>query len=167
MVIGLNLCPFAAREWWAERVRIAVCEAHLNGFLLEDLQQELHLLEDEPEVETTLMVMPNSLQDFLQYNDFLDLAESLLVDMHLEGVIQIASFHPDYCFADAEPDDPANHTNRSPYPMLHLIREASLAAAVAGHPAPQDIPERNINVLRQMGNEAITERLIEDNAKHT
>lgn len=154
-VIGLNLCPFAKAPYAKGLVRIAVSRAkHLDGFL-EDLDREILLLLHTPaeELETTLLLHPFLFGDFLLFNDMLDVAEAALADHDAEGIIQIAPFHPDFRFADSEADDPANHTNRSPYPTLHLIREASMEKAVAAFPDPSVIFERNIALLRQMGHE--------------
>ncbi|TBR25646.1 DUF1415 domain-containing protein [bacterium] len=152
VVIGLNLCPFAREVYVAERIRYVVSPATDVEALRAQLAEELRLLPtlDPAATETTLLIHPGVLGDFLDYNDFLDLAEGALAELGLEGVLQIASFHPQYRFADAEPDDPANGTNRSPYPMLHLLREASVAKAVAGYPDADKIPERNIATLRRL-----------------
>lgn len=155
MVVGLNLCPFAKRELLADRVRFFVSEAETEEQLLIDLHSELNLLNDNTDIETTLLIHPEVLQGFSDYNQFLDYAEGLLMELKLEGVYQIASFHPDYQFADTERGDVENYTNRSPYPMLHLIREQSLEKAVANYPNPEQIPERNIALLRNLGRDKI------------
>jgi len=155
MVVGLNLCPFAKRELLADRVRFFVSKAETEEQLLMDLHSELNLLNEDDGIETTLLMHPAVLQGFNDYNQFLDYAEGLLVEFGLDGVYQIASFHPDYQFADTEPDDVENYTNRSPYPMLHLIREQSLERAVTNYPNPEQIPERNIALLRNLGREKI------------
>jgi len=153
VVIGLNLCPFAGLPWREGRVRFRLSTALNQQALAEDLVEELLFLRDaDPaECETSLLIHPRVLRDFLDYNDFLDLADRLLEDLELDGILQIASFHPRYQFADSEADDPANCTNRSPYPMLHLLREASIEAATAKLPNPELIYERNIQTLRQLG----------------
>jgi hypothetical protein len=153
VVIGLNLCPFARTPWREGRIRFDVSEAEREQALIEDLAQALLSLHaaDPCEHETTLLIHPHVLGDFLDYNDFLDVAEALLEELELDGTIQIASFHPDYRFADVEPGDPANCTNRSPYPMLHLLREASVEAATARMTEPESIFERNIETMRQLG----------------
>ncbi|VAW80900.1 hypothetical protein MNBD_GAMMA13-1679, partial [hydrothermal vent metagenome] len=153
VVIGLNLCPFAKREWVNKRVRFFVTSAVTEEQLLQDLRAELEYLGNEAAVETTLLIHPDVLQDFHEYNQFLNAADGLLVQMGLGGVYQIASFHPDYQFADSEPDDVENYTNRSPYPILHLIREASLERAIANYPDPDQIPERNMALLRSLGHD--------------
>ncbi|MDD5577771.1 MAG: DUF1415 domain-containing protein [Methylobacter sp.] len=151
LVVGLNLCPFAKRELVKNRVRFTVSDAITEEYLLADLQAELELLDSDEAVETTLLIHPNVLQDFYNYNQFLSRADSLLVQMGLDGVYQIASFHPAYQFGGTEPDDVENYTNRSPYPLLHLIREASLERAIADYPDPDQIPERNIALLKSLG----------------
>lgn len=165
MVVGLNLCPFAKRELLADRVRFFVSEAETEEQLLMDLHSELNLLndcsDDGVDIETTLLIHPGVLQNFSDYNQFLDYAEDLLMELKLEGVYQIASFHPDYQFADTETGDVENYTNRSPYPMLHLIREQSLEKAVANYPNPEQIPERNIALLRNLGREKV-QTLLDD-----
>ncbi len=153
-VIGLNLCPFAKSVQVKGQVRYVVSEAKTDAALLDQLEQELlHLREVDPaQTDTTLLVVPRLLDDFAEFLDFLDLAEVSLRTYGLVGTLQIASFHPDYVFEDADgPDDLANCTNRSPYPTLHLIREASLARATAAIPDAADIYERNIRLAREMG----------------
>jgi hypothetical protein len=150
VVVGLELCPFAAQPLREGRVRIQVSEATTPEDLASDLASELARLEREPaaELETTLLVHPRVLLAFEDYNRFLDVADMLLEELGLVGAIQIASFHPGYRFAGAPPDDPANATNRSPHPMLHLLREESVADAVRSHPDPLGIPRRNAEKLR-------------------
>jgi hypothetical protein len=154
-VIGLNLCPFAKAVQVKGQIRFVVSAAETALALAEDLQRELLALAaaDPEAVETTLLVHPRVLSDFLDYNDFLDIADELLADLGLEGVLQIASFHPDYQFAGTDPHDVENCTNRSPYPTLHLLREASLERAVAATPDAAEIFERNIETLRRLGPE--------------
>lgn len=151
LVVDLNLCPFAKRELVRNRIRFAVTEADDEAALLGQLQQELLLLQDDTEVETTLLIHPLALQGFAAYNDFLNLAEALLSQLGLEGQFQIASFHPDYQFAGTGPQDVENYTNRTPYPLLHLIREDSLERAIANYPDPDNIPQRNIELMESMG----------------
>ncbi len=149
VVIGLNLCPFAARPWREGRVEIRVSAADRPETLAEALAGALmHLAAADPaDCETTLLVHPNVLEDFFDYNDFLGIADELIEQMGLAGELQIASFHPDYQFADTDPDDRSNWTNRSPYPMLHLLREPSIEAATARLEHPEAIYERNIRTL--------------------
>ena len=122
VVIGLNLCPFAHREFANDRVRFAITDATTELQLLQSLESELQLLFGDPSIETTLLIHPQALGDFADYNQFLDLADGLLVQMNLEGIFQIASFHPDYQFDGTSPGDAENYTNRSPYPTLHILR---------------------------------------------
>lgn len=153
VVIGLNLCPFAKAVQVRGQVRYALSDARSIDALLGDLAGELARLRDTPAdvLDTTLLVHPHVLQDFLDYNDFLDIADATLESLGLEGVIQVASFHPDYRFADALPEDIENHTNRSPFPMLHLLREDSIDRAVEAYPEPDAIIERNQARLRELG----------------
>jgi hypothetical protein len=160
MVIDLNLCPFARRVFQAELIRYTVTLAEDEPALVKALAGELEFLASTPveRVETTLLIHPRVFGDFLDYNDFLDVAERLVKGRGLRGVIQIASFHPDYQFAHTAPDAVENYTNRSPYPMLHLLREESVSA-VAGNPDELlEIPKRNIETLRCLGKEKILER---------
>lgn len=154
-VIGLNLCPFAKAVYVKQQVRIVVSDASTERALLEQLGEELALLRDTPAetVDTTLLVHPQVLGDFLDYNDFLDDADGLVEAMDLDGVLQVASFHPDYRFADTAPDDAGNLTNRAPWPILHLLREDSIDRAVAAYPDPNGIIERNIATMRELGAE--------------
>ncbi|QSP94703.1 DUF1415 domain-containing protein [Marinobacter salinisoli] len=151
VVVGYNLCPFAKRELVRDRVRFVVSDAKDEDALLQDLHAELRRLDDQPEIETTLLIHPDVLQAFGPYNEFLDAADGLLAYLEMEGVYQIASFHPDYQFEGAEPDAAENYTNRSPYPMLHLLREASLEAAIDNHPDVDGIPQRNIELMEKIG----------------
>ncbi|OFV31168.1 peptidase [Neisseria sp. HMSC15C08] len=154
-VIGLNLCPFAKAPHVKNLVRISVSQArHLDGFL-EDLDRELQLLGDTPadELETTLLVHPTLFPDFDTFNQMLDIADAAVVDNSLEGIVQIAPFHPDFQFEGTDSDDIGNYTNRSPYPTLHLIREDSIAKAAQAFPDASAIFERNIALLEKMGHE--------------
>ena len=154
-VIGLNLCPFAKAPHVKNLVRISVSQArHLDGFL-EDLDRELQLLGDTPadELETTLLVYPALFPDFDTFNQMLDIADAAVVDNGLEGIVQIAPFHPDFQFEGTNSDDIGNYTNRSPYPTLHLIREDSIAKAAQAFPDASAIFERNIALLEKMGHE--------------
>ena len=154
-VIGLNLCPFAKAPHVKNLVRISVSQArHLDGFL-DDLDRELQLLGDTPadELETTLLVHPTLFPDFDTFNQMLDIADAAIVDNGLEGIVQIAPFHPDFQFEGTDSDDIGNYTNRSPYPTLHLIREDSIAKAAQAFPDASAIFERNIALLEEMGHE--------------
>ncbi len=151
VVVGLNLCPFAKRELVLDRVRFAVTAATDEESLLLALLRELELLERDTTVATTLLIHPDTLQDFDDYNQFLQLADELLREQYLEGVYQIASFHPDYQFADTALNAAENYTNRSPYPMLHIINEASLQTALETYPDAASIPNTNIALLKHLG----------------
>lgn len=151
LVVGLNLCPFAKRELVKNRVRFVTTTANNEEQLVLALQAELTLLNNDPSIETTVLIHPEVLQDFYDYNDFLDVADAVLVEMELDGVYQIASFHPDYQFGGTQADDAENYTNRSPYPVLHLLREDSLEQVIADYPDVDDIPERNIALMNELG----------------
>ncbi|MHA2876929.1 DUF1415 domain-containing protein [Vibrio campbellii] len=146
VVIGLNLCPFAAKPQRNKQIKIFVSEASQEEALLEDiLLQLIELSNTEPEkLETTLVVVPNMLQDFWDYNLFIDWVEGLIKQQGWEGIFQVATFHPDYCFGGAEPEDDENLTNRSPYPVFHLIREESMEKVLKHYPDPESIPDTNI-----------------------
>jgi uncharacterized protein len=152
-VIGLNLCPFAKAVHARQQVKFVLSDASTPEALLAQLGEELVLLRDTPaeQVDTTLLVHPQVLGDFLDYNDFLDQADALVEALDLEGVLQVASFHPHYQFAGSGPEDVENFTNRSPHPTLHLLREDSVARAVDAFPDPDAIVERNIATLQQLG----------------
>ena len=152
IVIGLNLCPFAARPFRAGQVRIVVSDAKDELALLTELQLELKRLDETPaaELETTLIAIPQLLADFLDYNDFLERVDDLLDHFEWSGEYQVASFHPQYQFAGTQPDDVENLTNRSPVPMLHILREDSVEAAVESHPDAEGIPPANIERIRAL-----------------
>ena len=154
-VIGLNLCPFARAVYAGDRIRYVVSDATTLEALLEVLAAELEVLAetDESKIETTLLIHPQVLGDLLDYNDFLEMADMLVEELGLDGLLQVASFHPQYQFADTEPDDITNCSNRSPYPTLHLLRESSVERAVAAHPDTEQIYQDNIKTLRQLGRE--------------
>ena len=152
-VIGLNLCPFAKAVHAKGQVRWVLSDAQTPEALLETLGTELLLLRDTSpeEIDTTLIVHPRVLGDFLDYNDFLEDADALVAGLELEGVLQVASFHPRYQFAGTDADDVENFTNRSPHPTLHLLREDSVSRAVEAFPDPDAIVDRNIETLRRLG----------------
>lgn len=154
-VIGLNLCPFAKAVHTRGQIHYAVSRAGTPTPLLDDLVRELRDLTDlDPGVrETTLLIAPDCLAEFLQFNDFLKAAERVLEELGLDGVIQLASFHPGYQFADATDGEIANYTNRAPYPTLHLLRESSIDRAVASFPEAEVIFKRNIETLKNLGHE--------------
>jgi uncharacterized protein len=152
-VIGLNLCPFADNVYRGGRVRFYVSEQTSASGLVQDLVAELAALHaaDPAVCETALLIHPRVLADFVEYNDFLDVCEATIADLGLEGELQVASFHPQYQFAGTHPDDIENYTSRSPFPMLHLLRESSVERAVAAVPDPDEIYRRNIRTLRKLG----------------
>jgi hypothetical protein len=152
-VIGLNLCPFAKAVYVKDQIRYAVCEARTFEEVLANIETELKLLAstDPEKTDTTLLIVPHALGRFNDYNDALHFADTLLRQLKLEGELQIASFHPNYQFDDAEPDDIENFTNRAPYPIFHLLREASIERAVEAFPDAADIYERNMATLRRLG----------------
>jgi len=155
VVIGLNLCPFAKAVHVGNRIRYVVSDAQTPEALFADLANELQTLAaaNPAEVETTLLIHPRVLDDFLDYNDFLDVVDAAIKELGLNGTIQAASFHPEYRFEDTEPDAIENYTNRSPYPMLHLLREESVGHAAKTFPDVARIPDRNIETLRRIGHD--------------
>ncbi len=161
IVIGLNLCPFAKAVYVKDQVRIVLSDATTPEALVEELAEELVLLRDTPaeQIDTTLIVHPQVLTDFLDYNDFLDNADAAIEALDLQGILQVASFHPDYQFDGVAADDASNYTNRAPYPTLHLLREDSVARAVDVYPDPDVIVERNIQTLDRIGVEGWHRRL--------
>jgi hypothetical protein len=152
-VIGLNLCPFAKAVQQKQQIRYVVSDDTHPEDLLNTLCEELRFLAqaDPAQIDTTLLIHPRVLTDFLDYNDFLDLADAAVEEMGLDGVLQVASFHPQYQFEGTAPDDMANASNRSPYPTLHLLREASVDRAVDAFPEAERIYETNIRTLQQLG----------------
>ncbi|WP_078198485.1 DUF1415 domain-containing protein [Cupriavidus necator] len=154
-VIGLNLCPFAKSVYVKGQVRYVVSTVTEAPDAMDELERELRLLADaDPDqIDTTLLILPDAVADFLDFNDLLYFAERLLGSLGLEGTLQIASFHPQYQFAGTEPDDIENYTNRAPYPILHLLREDSIARAAAAFPDAADIYERNQATMRRLGHE--------------
>lgn len=151
VVIGLNICPFARREVERGSVKFFLEEATDMAVCLENLIAECEYLDHHDETETTLLIYANAFEAFDDYLDFVAIAQDLLDAEHYTGVYQLATFHPDYCFEGATEDDAANYTNRSPFPMLHLLRESSLTQALAHYPNPEAIPMNNITLMRQIG----------------
>ncbi|RAE28060.1 DUF1415 domain-containing protein [Burkholderia multivorans] len=154
-VIGLNLCPFAKSVYVKDQVRYAVSDAAALDTALADLEAELRALEaaDPRQIDTTLVIYPHAFADFVDYNDALFFADRLVQQLKLDGVLQIASFHPQYRFDGSEPDDIENYTNRAPYPILHLLREDSIARAVDAFPDAAAIYEKNQETLRRLGHD--------------
>jgi uncharacterized protein len=157
VVIGLNLCPFARRVFQGDKIRYIVTSARDERALLKALADELNALAVAPItiVETTLLIHPFVLTDFLDYNEFLDKADQTIAALGLEGTVQVASFHPAYRFADTDAEAVENYTNRSPYPMLHLLREASIEQAASDPAELLAIPRRNIETLKALGREKL------------
>ena len=154
-VVGLNLCPFAKAVVVKDMVRYRVCASSEPADVLAMLREELqHLAEADPDkLDTTLLIAPKALPDFLDFNDFLADCDEVLMDLELDGVLQVADFHPLYQFGGTEVEDIENFTNRTPYPTLHLLREASIDKAVEAYPDASLIFERNIEVLNKLGHE--------------
>jgi hypothetical protein len=155
VIVGYNFCPFAYREVERGSIRYRVDQSNQIAHCLETMVAEYDHLDSHPETETTLIIFPELLAEFKDFTGFIELAEALLTEQGYTGEYQLASFHPEYQFADAPADDPANYTNRSPYPTLHIIREASIENAVAGISNPEQIPERNIKVARNLGSKVL------------
>lgn len=162
-VIGLNLCPFAKAVVVKDQVRFVLSDATTRESLLETLGEELLRLRDTPatQIDTTLIVHPQVLGDFLDYNDFLEQADGLVEALDLDGELQVASFHPAYQFADTAPDDIGNSTNRAPWPTLHLLREDSVSRAVDAYPEPDSIIDRNLATLERLGHDGWARLFVE------
>ena len=155
MVIGCNFCPFAAKEFRAGTIHYQVEESDDKETILQSFFKECERLDLHPEIETSLLIMPNAVPAFPDYLDLLSLGEQLIAIHDYEGVYQIASFHPEYIFEGSSADDPANYTNRSIYPMFQLLREDSVEKALSRFPDPEGIPERNIRFAREKGLEVM------------
>lgn len=159
IVIDLNLCPFARKAYIKNAVRLTVTEVTQEEQLLEVLYDELKLLQLDSSVETTLLIHPFVLDDFEAYNQFLGIIDEFLDQLKLEGIFQVASFHPQYQFAGTDVDDVENYTNRAPYPILHILREESLDSAIDSYPNIDQVPENNIRLMKEMGLEKMQELL--------
>jgi hypothetical protein len=151
IIIDYSICPFAKRELERGSIRFSIDHNTEIEDCLLNLLLECDRLNIDPSIETTLVIYDHAFTAFDDYLDFLELAEAVLIEQDYEGVYQLASFHPDYCFEGAKQDDPANYTNRSPYPLIHLLRETSIERAVATYPHPESIPQRNIELTRKLG----------------
>ncbi|MCC2614622.1 DUF1415 domain-containing protein [Aestuariibacter halophilus] len=154
VVVGLNLCPFAKREVQRDTIAYQVVHGDSQA-ALEALLNACQQLDNDSSIETTLLIFPTDFGDFDDYLDLLAMADHMLDYGGYRGIYQLASFHPDYCFAETSPDDPSNYTNRSPYPVLHLIREASIERVLARYPDPDSIPHNNVTLTRERGNQAM------------
>ncbi|MCB0705315.1 MAG: DUF1415 domain-containing protein [Saprospiraceae bacterium] len=151
VIIGCNFCPFAARPLQRNGIRFRVDRNSDLETMLATLAEEFQHLDQNPDTETTLLILQQGLSEFEDYLDFLSVCQQLLEDLEYEGIYQLASFHPAYQFAGTDLDDPSNYTNRSPYPIIHILREDSLEKALASYPNPELIPERNIRYARERG----------------
>ncbi len=159
IVIGLNLCPFAAQPFQKDTIEYTVITGDSIEQHLQQLADSFHLLDDNPGIETSLLIYPDAYQTFDDYLDWLDYANHLLEDLNYIGCYQIASFHPDYRFAGSTKSDASNFTNRSPWPMLHLIREHSLEAAITAYPDIEQVPKNNIKKLQEIGYQEMQKKL--------
>ena len=159
VVVGLNFCPFAAKEVANKTIRYQTSGAQDLQSALELLAAECEGLDQDSEIETTLLIFTKGFVEFYPFLDLLDLANQLIDDRGYEGIYQLASFHPDYCFADVQSDDPSNFTNRSPFPMLHILREESLERVLEKTANPEKIPEKNIRLARELGTEKLQQLL--------
>ena len=151
VVVGCNFCPFAARELKRGSIRYSILRTEDLKTILEKLADELAKLDINPEIETTLIILPESFENFELYLDMIGLCEDLVSELDYEGIYQIASFHPEYVFAGASADDPSNYTNRSVYPMIHILREASITKVLENIAHPEDIPRNNIRYTKEKG----------------
>ena len=161
IVIGLNLCPFANAEYRKNSIRFKASAAAVIEEVVRDLIVELSLLNKSDDIETSLLILPNCLSDFSDFNDFMGFADELLQEMNFEGIFQFASFHPDYQFAGTQQDDAENYTNRSPFPIVHILRESSLDRAVEQHPDTSKIPQDNIELMNKLGSKHMISLLAE------
>jgi len=150
-IIEFNFCPFAKREFLKKSIRYHVVNNSDREKSLISVAEQLKYLDDHPEIQTTLIIFSLGLESFFDYIDFLEIADQLNRELGYEGIYQLASFHPDYCFEDVKQDDPSNYTNRSPYPMIHILRESSIERALKYYDDPEQIPERNIEHARKLG----------------
>jgi hypothetical protein len=151
VIIEYSICPFAKRELERGSIYFSINHDTKTEECLLHLMLECDRLDTNPDIETTLLIYADAFTEFDNYLDFIEIAEALLIEQGYEGTYQLASFHPDYCFQGSDPDDAANYTNRSPYPLLHLLRETSIDQAVASHPDPENIPQHNIEATRKLG----------------
>ncbi|MCW8880213.1 MAG: DUF1415 domain-containing protein [Kangiellaceae bacterium] len=158
-IIGFNFCPFAKREYDRDAIHFELVDDHNTQEQLHALVNEFSRLDQCPSIETAIVIYPTGLESFFDYLDFVELANELLVEQGYEGTYQLATFHPDYCFEDVAQDDVSNFTNRSPYPLLHIIREASLEKVLAKYPSPEQIPEKNVELARIKGAEIFNDIL--------
>jgi len=154
-IVALNVCPFAKREVERDSIRLSVVRSKKSDVALEELMAEIAWLDENPETETSLVVFPTMFSDFHDYLDFVFMTEDLMAEQGCEGVYQVATFHPDYCFDGVDQDDVSNYTNRSPYPMIHLLREASVEKAIEFYGDTSGIPDDNIALMKKMGQQKV------------
>ncbi len=159
-VIGLQLCPFAKSVFDADKIRYTVSDAEDTEALMLKLHEEFKLLDDRPEIETTLVIVHRQLSDFESFNQTLDTIDDMLEQYGWSGVFQVASFHPQYQFADTQIDDRENWTNRSPYPIFHILRESSLELAIENFPTIDDLPQENIKTMNALSTQVFTQVLL-------
>lgn len=159
VIIDLNFCPFAKREFVKESICYEVSTSSGLEANLHELARALEYLDDHAEIETTLLIFAETFSDFDDFLELIDYADQLVDELGYRSTYQLAHFHPDYCFADAEQDDAANYTNRAPFPTLHLLREDSLQKAIDKHPDTANIPDNNINLARKLGADKLQTRL--------
>lgn len=153
IIVKYSICPFAKREMERNTIRYQECDAESAAEVLEQVVLECMVLDRHPETETTIIILTKGFADFHEYLQLVETAEDLIVEYDYDGIYQIASFHPNYCFAGEPMDDPANFTNRAPYPLLHILRESSVEKALKHYQEPESIPERNIEFARSKGND--------------
>jgi hypothetical protein len=156
-VIGLNLCPFARPVYAGDQVHLAVAsQTSFDEVIGETLVEVDRLLDHaSDDIATTLVICPNALSDFDEFLEAVEIVEALLTEAGADGILQVAHFHPDYQFAGTRPDDLENYTNRAPYPIIHLLREAQVSEAIESHPDPETIPQRNIERLEKLGRDGL------------
>ncbi len=164
VIIEHSICPFAKREHDNDRIHYEVIKSKDLETQLEQLILQCEALDNDASRETSLLIFPDALSDFEDYLDLVEIGNELMTKQGYEGVYQLASFHPQYRFADSSIDDASNYTNRSPYPMLHILREESIEKVLANYPNPEDIPERNIKLTQDLGLEAMKKLLSETSA---
>lgn len=166
IIIGLNFCPFAKKEFVNNTIHYHQSVLSQIKPALQEFIEQCHYLQDHDEIETTLVIFNEGFRHFERYLDLVDYANDLMIESGFEGVFQIATMHPEYCFADESFDDPSNFTNRSPYPMLHIIREASMAKVLSIYKEPEKIPENNIALAEQKGSKYFEQVLKAIHQKH-
>lgn len=159
VVIKFNFCPFARKELENETIQYFVAPKPRLDDVLDFFELQCQHMQQNPDIATALVILPQGYEDFYRYLDLVDLAQSEIIDKHFDGIVQLATFHPDYCFEGSEPDDAANYTNRSPYPMLHIISEQSMSEALASYNEPESIPDKNITLARRKGQATMAQLL--------